>query len=61
MDVRVRLSTLWVMVMFNMIYADILGFVTPGSIEGLMTGYSGDIDVINHPLCMEMAQAWCYQ
>jgi len=43
MDVTVKLSTLWLIVMFNMIYADILGFVTPGAIEGLMTGYSGTV------------------
>ena len=41
--ITVQLSTLWVLVMFNMVYADILGFVTPGAIEGLMTGYSGTV------------------
>ena len=34
MDVTVKLSILWVVVMLNMIYADILGiisaFITPG-------------------------------
>lgn len=43
MDVKIKLSMLWLIVMFNMIYADILGFITPGAIEGLMTGYSGTV------------------
>ncbi len=34
---RVILSTLWIVVMFNMIFADILSFITPGFFEGLST------------------------
>ncbi len=29
MDVKVKISTLWIVVMFNMIAADILGFMLP--------------------------------
>ena len=47
MDVTVKLSILWVVVMLNMIYADILAFVsafiTPGVVEELMSGYSGTV------------------
>ncbi len=46
-DIRVKLSLLWVLVMFNMIYADILAiisaFITPGVVEELMSGYSGTV------------------
>ena len=36
-----RLSTLWVVVMFNMVYADILTFIKPGALEGLWAGQAG--------------------
>lgn len=32
---KVMLSTLWIVVMFNMIFADILSFLTPGFFEEL--------------------------
>jgi hypothetical protein len=35
-DMRVRLSTLWIFVMFNMVFADIVGFLNPGALEGMM-------------------------
>jgi hypothetical protein len=35
-DMRVRLSTLWVFVMFNMAFADIVGFLNPGALEEMM-------------------------
>jgi len=35
-DMRVRLSTLWVFVMFNMVFADIVGFLNPGTLETMM-------------------------
>ena len=31
--------------MFNMIYADILGFMNPGFLEGLSNGYAEDIQI----------------
>jgi len=49
-DTKLRLSILWIAVMFNMIYADILGFVTPGAIEELMTGYSGTVELTQEVL-----------
>ena len=32
-DMRVKLSTLWIFVMFNMAFADILGLFIPGALE----------------------------
>lgn len=37
-DRKVMLSTLWVVVMINMIFADILSFMIPGALEEIMTG-----------------------
>ncbi|GAA3835383.1 hypothetical protein GCM10022226_66180 [Sphaerisporangium flaviroseum] len=44
-DVRGKLSTLWIVVLFNMIYADILGFLNPEFLRGLMTGYAEGVRV----------------
>jgi Family of unknown function (DUF6326) len=35
-DMKVKLSTLWVFVMFNMVFADIVGFLNPGNLEEMM-------------------------
>ena len=35
-DMKVRLSTLWIVVMFNIAFADIVGFVHPGALEEVM-------------------------
>jgi hypothetical protein len=44
-QIRERLSTLWIVVMFNMIFADILGFLNPEFLRGLMTGYAEGVRV----------------
>jgi MFS family permease len=44
-DVRERLSTLWIVVLLNMVYADILSFLNPELLRGLMTGYAEGIRV----------------
>ena len=36
-DMKVKLSTLWIFVMFNMAFADIVGFINPGALEEIMT------------------------
>lgn len=36
-DIQTKLSTLWVVLLFNMTFADIVGFAAPGAIEDLMT------------------------
>ena len=45
MDIRVKLSTTWIFVMFNMVFADILGFMHPDFRKFLETGYAGAIQV----------------
>jgi len=40
-DRKVLLSMLWIFVMFNMIYGDILTFMVPEFLEGIMAGYAG--------------------
>ena len=40
-DMKVRFSTLWIFVMFNMVFADIVGFMNPGALEDIMTGNVG--------------------
>ncbi|MFC2152226.1 DUF6326 family protein [Bacteroidota bacterium] len=42
MDMKVKLSTLWIFVMINMIMADIVGFMNPGALESII---KGDVDV----------------
>jgi Sec-independent protein secretion pathway component TatC len=42
---KMKLSTLWVVVMFNMVFADILSFMRPGFLEEVMTGYAGEIQI----------------
>ncbi len=44
-DMKVRLSTLWIVVMFNIVFADILSFINPGFLEEVMTGYAGEIQI----------------
>jgi len=41
LDTRVKLSTLWILVLFNMVFADIVGFMNPGALEQIMTGAVG--------------------
>jgi len=41
MNLGTRLSTLWVVVMFNMVFADILTFITPGKLQDLWAGQAG--------------------
>lgn len=43
-DVKVKLSTLWVVVMLNMIMADVLSLYIPGALEEL-TGFAGDTPI----------------
>jgi len=35
-DMKGKLSTLWVFVMFNMVFADIVGFLNPGALEEMI-------------------------
>ena len=40
-DTGTKLSTLWVVVMFNMVFADILSFIKPGALQALWAGQAG--------------------
>lgn len=40
-DTKVVLSTLWVFVMFCIAYADIIGFIEPGTLEKIINGDVG--------------------
>lgn len=44
-EMRARLSTMWVFVMLNMIFADILSFLSPGFLEDVGTGYAGGVQI----------------
>jgi hypothetical protein len=37
-DDRKQLSTLWTLVMFNMVFADVIGFMNPGALDAIMKG-----------------------
>jgi hypothetical protein len=39
-DMKAKLSTLWIFLMFNMVFADILSFMYPGFLKQIMTGYA---------------------
>src|SRR5262245_61909828 len=41
LDMKVKLSTLWIVVLFNMVFADIVGFMNPGALERIITGTVG--------------------
>jgi Family of unknown function (DUF6326) len=38
---RIKLAALWTVVMFNMTFADIIGFMNPGTLERMMNGDVG--------------------
>jgi hypothetical protein len=38
MDTRTKLSVLWIVVMMNMIFADILSFMMPGTLQDIISG-----------------------
>jgi hypothetical protein len=40
-DRKITLSTLWVFVMFCVAYADIIGFIEPGTLENIINGNTG--------------------
>ena len=44
-DTRARLSLLWVFVMLNMIFADILSFMSAGALKEIIEGRAGQIEL----------------
>ena len=58
-DIKMKLSALWVTLMLFYIYADILGFYTPGNIEKVVSGDIGGIQITEgFLLVMAIWQAW---
>ncbi len=45
MSTQTRLSTLWVFIMFNMVFADILSFMYPGFLKEVMAGRAGGVQI----------------
>ena len=45
MDMKAKLSTLWIFILFNIIFADIHGFLKPGFIAEVMTGTIGGVQL----------------
>lgn len=41
LETRINLSTLWIVVMFTMVFADILTFITPGALNEIMNNSTG--------------------
>ncbi len=44
-ETRARLSWMWVFVMLNMIYADILSFMYPGYLQQILEGHAEQITI----------------
>jgi hypothetical protein len=44
-DKRARLSLLWVFVMLNMVFADILSFMSVGTLKDILAGHAGQIAI----------------
>ncbi len=44
-DVKIKLSALWITLMLFYIYADILGFYTPGNIDKISSGEIGGVQI----------------
>jgi hypothetical protein len=44
-EMKVKLSTLWIVIMFNMVFADILEFMLPGELEAMMTGTAAEFPI----------------
>lgn len=59
-----KLSTLWIFVLFNMVFADIVGFLNPGTLEEMMAmkPYQGLLLLfalfLEIPIAMIMLSRW---
>lgn len=45
LDTKAKLSTLWIFVMLNMIFADIYSFMHPGALQQIMSGYADQVQI----------------
>ena len=50
MDMKAKLSTLWIVVMFNMVFADILSFMLPDFLKILETGQADGVPITQEML-----------
>lgn len=41
MEIKEKLSLLWIVVLFNIVFADIVGFANPGALQGILEGTTG--------------------
>lgn len=44
-DVTEKLSTLWIFAMFNYLYADVMGLMKAETLQELITGYAGSMQI----------------
>ncbi len=52
LEMKVKLSTLWIFYLFNVIFRDIHEFIEPGFIEQVMTGTFNGIQITEHLLLL---------
>ena len=45
MNIKVKLSTLWIFAMFNYLYADVMSLMDPEGLKNIMTGQVGSIQI----------------
>jgi hypothetical protein len=45
MDIRERISVLWIVVMINIAFADICSFMMPGALNDIMTGNAASFEI----------------
>jgi hypothetical protein len=45
MDMKVKLSTLWIFAVLNYLYADVITLMDPEGLKIIMTGYAGSIQI----------------
>src|SRR5262245_11329554 len=45
MDTKVKLSTLWIFILFNMVFAVILSFLDAELLNELLMGRAGDVEI----------------
>lgn len=55
---KVRLSTLWVFVMFNIVFADIVGFLNPGTLEEMIAMKPTQGVLLAFSMLLEIRYAW---
>lgn len=44
-EMPAKLSTLWIFLLFNMVFADIFSFMSPGALQQIMAGDAGGIQI----------------